>query len=80
MLRVRVRAISIAMVVRFKEYDVLALLNKSCQEAGGVSSFARANGLSPAYVSQALSKIRKPGPAILNALGLKRVVLYEKVK
>ena len=37
-------------------------------------------GISPAYLSDAMRGNREPGPKILDALGLERVVMYRKKK
>lgn len=39
--------------------------------------WARKNGLSPTYLADFMSGRRAPGPLILAALGLRRVVTYE---
>lgn len=39
--------------------------------------WARKNGISPQYLSDFMSGRRGPGPMILAALGLRRVVHYE---
>jgi len=40
------------------------------------AAWAKANGVSPAYVSDVIQGRREPGEKILKALGLKRVVSY----
>lgn len=68
------------MVARLGKEDVLALLDRTCHEVGGVNAFARLHGLSPAYVSSVLSGNRTLGPKVLKALRLRRVTSYERVK
>lgn len=58
--------------------DVLAELDAACARAGGRAAWARAHELSPAYVSDVLRGRREPGPGILRALRLKRVVSYRR--
>ena len=41
---------------------------------------ARDLGISPAYLSDAMHGNRDPGPKILEALGLERIVTYRKIK
>ena len=55
-----------------------ARLRKACDEAGGQSAFARKHGLSPQYVSDAINARRDPGPVILSALGLVKVVAFQE--
>jgi DNA-binding transcriptional regulator YdaS (Cro superfamily) len=54
-----------------------ALLRKAVDEAGGQSAWARSVMLTPSYVNDVLVGRRDPGPAVLSALGLRRVVTYE---
>ena len=58
--------------------DVLALLAKQCERTGSQVAWAKANGVSAAYVSDVLGRRREPGEAILTALGLERVVIYKR--
>ncbi len=58
--------------------EVLALLAKQCERAGSQVAWAKANGVSGAYVSDVLARRREPGESILAALGLERVVTYRK--
>jgi DNA-binding transcriptional regulator YdaS (Cro superfamily) len=43
---------------------------------GNQAAWARDHNLSPAYVSDVINGRREPGPAILEALGIERVVVY----
>ena len=56
--------------------DVRKLLRKACESAGSQQAWAEANKISPAYVSDVLVERREPGPAILDALGLKATTVY----
>jgi DNA-binding transcriptional regulator YdaS (Cro superfamily) len=60
--------------------DVCAMLSRECRAAGGQASWATANGVSPAYVSDVLNARREPGDSILRALGLRKVVRYVEAK
>lgn len=42
------------------------------------AQWAREHGISPGYVNDVLNGRREPGKAILEALGLERVVSYRK--
>lgn len=44
------------------------------------TAWAKANGVSPAYVSDILAGRREPGKLVLDALGLERVVTYRRKK
>jgi DNA-binding transcriptional regulator YdaS (Cro superfamily) len=46
------------------------------QAAPNQAAWARSHGISPAYVSDVINGRREPGPAILDALGIERVVTY----
>lgn len=54
--------------------DIKALLAEQAHPTQ--ASWAKANGISPAYVSDVIQGRREPGEKILKALGLKRVVSY----
>lgn len=56
--------------------DVCHRLMTACKNAGGQKAWSEANGVSPAYVSDVLHSRREPGPALLEALGLVRIVRY----
>lgn len=52
------------------------------QKIGGMTQagFAIANGISPQYLSDFLSGNREAGLSLQQALGVREVVMYEKVK
>lgn len=52
--------------------------SQALKQATGHSqaAWAKKHGLSPAYVSDVINGRRDPGKAILEALGLERVVTY----
>lgn len=49
-------------------------------KTGGSNATARALGVSTTYLSDVMCGRRKPGPKILKALGLERVVVYRVAK
>jgi DNA-binding transcriptional regulator YdaS (Cro superfamily) len=61
-------------------HQVLALLRRECEKAGGQAAWAKAAGVSPAYVSDILHGRREPGESILRALEMVKVVTYRRVK
>lgn len=57
-------------------HDVREIIKDLCAAAGGQHAWAKAMGISQAYVNQVIQGNREPGPAILDAVGLERVVSY----
>ena len=58
--------------------DVCRLLTDACTAAGGQNEWAKRFGISPSYVSNVLHSRCEPGRAMLEALGIVRVVMYRK--
>ncbi|WP_244535384.1 hypothetical protein [Methylorubrum salsuginis] len=58
--------------------DALARLEAAIAEDGSAKAWAARVGVSDVYVSDVRRGVRKPGPAVLRALGLKLVVRYER--
>lgn len=56
--------------------EVRQRLQKACESAGSQTAWAKAHGMSGAYVSDTIHGRREPGEGILKALGLERVVKY----
>lgn len=56
--------------------EVCQRLSVACSKAGGQKAWAQTVGVSPSYVNDVLNARREPGQAILDALGLVRVVRY----
>ena len=54
-------------------------LRKSCDAAGGQSKWSLAHGISPQYVNDVLNARKDPGPKILAALGLRRVIAFAPI-
>lgn len=55
---------------------VRARVRVAVARAGSLRALAREWGVSPAWLSEYLAGDSPPGPAILGALGLRRVVTY----
>jgi DNA-binding transcriptional regulator YdaS (Cro superfamily) len=60
--------------------DVRQKLREVCREAGSENAWAKANGVSQAYVNDTIRGRREPGASILRALGLERVIQYRRAK
>lgn len=60
--------------------DVIRLLEKHVADAGTQAAFAKRAGITTAYVTDVLYRRRPAGPAILNAIGVRKVVTYEPVE
>jgi len=60
--------------------QVIALLRKRIELAGSQKAFAVQHELSPAFINDLLQGRRDPSAAILNVLGLERIVTYRKVR
>jgi len=52
------------------ELEVRLMLTAAVTKAGGQRAFARKHDLTPGYVGDVINDRRKPGPLILEALGL----------
>ena len=50
--------------------EVREILRRACKKAGGMRAWARAHGVSVAYVSDVLLGRREPGPSICAAFQL----------
>lgn len=61
------------------EDDIRAMVRDDMviMKAATQQEWARKNGISPQYLSDFMTGGKAPGPLILAALGLKRVVMYE---
>lgn len=56
--------------------EVRKVLKEDCERSGCQAAWGMKHGISPGYVSDVLVGRRKPGRAILKALGIERVVTY----
>ncbi len=59
--------------------QLLALINKKVEDAGSQRAVALELGITPAYLSDVLSRRREPGESVLAPLGLRKKITYEKV-
>lgn len=60
--------------------EVLDALAAAVDAAGSQRAFTRNIGLSQAYVADVLAENRQPGERVLEALGLKRIVIIAAVE
>ena len=58
---------------------IIALLQRQCQDAGGYRAWGRLHGVHEAQVRGTCAGDIAPPPAVLRALGLRRVITYERV-
>lgn len=68
-----------AICTLMKTIDPLAELRRAVAAAGTNRQWALAHGLSRAYVGEVLNGKKEPGPVILEALGLEKVVIYRRI-
>lgn len=59
---------------------VLRLLRQSCDDAGSQTEWAHMKKISVAHVNNVLNGRRMPGNAVLTAMDLTRVMMYEPRK
>lgn len=60
--------------------DVYAQMRSECAAAGGQRAWSNKHGISEQYVSDVMNARHDPGEKILTALGLRRVVTFERIK
>lgn len=60
--------------------DLLAILNQRIAQAGGVTRFAEQIHVSHTYIYDVVNGRQPPGPAILDAIGVRKVVMYELIE
>jgi transcriptional regulator with XRE-family HTH domain len=58
--------------------DVIAAIRKAADEAGTQKALAARLGVSDSYLADVLNGRKDPGEAILEPLGLERVVTYRR--
>lgn len=61
-----------------KADKIISILKKECEKSGSQKAWAKANGLSQAYVCDVLQGKRGIGAAIANALGYRQIISYRK--
>ena len=60
--------------------DVLDLLRRRIAKRESMSAWAAEHGIAKSYLSQVLAGHTTPGPSVLDALGLKKVVTYQRLR
>jgi hypothetical protein len=60
--------------------DVRREIARQAEDLGSVTAWAKAKKLSQAYVAHVLQGRQEPGKKMLAALGVRRVVKYERVR
>ena len=64
----------------FTREQVLDMLRTAYRIAGSQENYGEKHNFSGAMVSQTLSRHVRPGPAILQSLGLEKVIMYRRIK
>jgi hypothetical protein len=59
-----------------EEERVMAMLKERTDAAGSIRAYAAAHGLCHTYVSDVLKGAKSPGPSVLLALRLTKIVSY----
>ena len=59
---------------------VESTLHKAIRDCGTQYQFATKHKLSPQYVSDVLNRRRAPGPSLLKALKIRKVITYEQLQ
>jgi hypothetical protein len=67
-------------VMKYTDEQVRGMLERQCKDAGGQKAWADLHNISPGYVNDVLNARRDIGRTIAEALGLRRVCLYEPQK
>ena len=60
--------------------QLIAYLKNRAAEHGSQRAYATALGISAVHLGEILQGTRMPGPTVLKALGLKRVIFYEATR
>lgn len=60
--------------------EIYARIRAACSAAGSQRKWAASLGVSDAYVSAVLNALKAPSPAMLAAIGFRRVVRYVPLK
>lgn len=60
--------------------DVRLLLRQEVDKAPRIADWAKEHDVSAGYVFDVLKGARPPGDKILSALGLEKVVMFQKIK
>jgi transcriptional regulator with XRE-family HTH domain len=59
--------------------ELMKLIQQRVEQTGTQAALARELGITAVYLGDVLSGKREPGPKILDALGIRRVITYVKV-
>jgi len=62
---------------RLTHAKLIKLLRETTEDAGSAKAWGELHKIGAPYISDVLNRRRDPGPKILKALGLRKVVLYE---
>ena len=62
------------------ETQFIGLLIRACEQAGSQAAWAKAHGVSAAYVSDVVNYRKSPGSKIVEAMGFERVTVYRRRK
>lgn len=60
--------------------EIYVELRIAYRKAGGQGKWAKANGVTPQYVSDVLNARRDPGPKILGPLGFVEQITYARIR
>ena len=60
--------------------EFLIFLDKEAEKDGSQAALARRLNVSAPYLSDVLNGRREPGDAILEPLGFRRVIVYERIQ
>ena len=61
-----------------EKHGAMSVIAKAIDRAGSQSAFAEANDMSAQYVNDVVRGRKEPSRAILDAVGLERVVMYRR--
>ena len=67
-------------LIKMTRVDLLKLLSRGCDKAGGQSAWAAKHDIARSVVSDTLAGRREPSEAIINALGFVKVVRYVQMR
>ena len=62
-----------------KPKEMFAMLEARVEEAGSQKALADEIGCAPQFISNILGKRLDPGPKVLKALGIKKIVMMVKI-
>lgn len=65
--------------ILYTAQDVRAMLRRKAIKAGSYEHLSREINVSNTYISNVVNGVQNPGPAILQALGFEKIVLYRKI-